>query len=898
MASALAYVILGRAEGAADASRDLLSFSGALPSLKPDFYSDLATLQPMTGADGELQPALALLQFDDERMLLMYCQPNSDDGGFIEHHVFLPQDAAPQAAILPDWLTRLPPVPSDADMTIMTMPIPEARLPDAETREQNLAWLLAQMPSDKLESALGVLSLLIGEDGLRIANYPADFERRLTLLAGLQALLPSRLASSLSFATNQPLSCQRALRLEFTEDNKADETSVDWSEMTEIQPASGHAYFDLLRGLWRGDAALLAGEIQQLEALVGRAQGDLAAALAGLVERYWLDRQVTEGQDDLDTQVMLGAVDGDAPPFGELRRRYFERLLHNALHKRDTTAGKRVAEEMQRGGQLERELLNALDSMLEDQPDAVYVFIRNRLRRLGIDSGWITRLASAARSSLDVAIEDGDSGTLARWLELIAHEPQAYQLENVLRDSILAAQKRAYDDGELGVKLILIAAQRTPDLIEGLISDEVLLAALDAETREALQSPSAAALEGLIGGSAEICLLALRRGLQASEEALVSLAMAQRLWALAQADERIDLPDEYQPLALITQLTTRASHQLTSGALDYLFGRIIAGDDRDLTAAAAQHLAEGQALFPRLTQALERESPPLDKVQAVMKAVASLPEAPPQAMIDAYFSLLDHYHWDAEARHLMESLARLLGKHSHAQAPGRRLWKLYESCHALQMEGGCRAAIAQLLREVGEEDDPATAIDGMARICEQVGWSKTLQELVNAWWRDYTQSLALLQLQRLDRELDAQRGMEAQKQILKTALAMRRWLHSRDAAEFAEAIDTAFTIVEQLADAFDGAPAPEIDARTIRREVDALGETLTSEQRHILATNLRNLALRITQMAENRSKPSLIRSDDSIDWQLTHGEVHPHGAVDMMKWVAGYLDGAHAQNGD
>ena len=46
-------------------------------------------------------------------------------------------------------------------------------------------------------------------------------------------------------------------------------------------------------------------------------------------------------------------------------------------------------------------------------------------------------------------------------------------------------------------------------------------------------------------------------------------------------------------------------------------------------------------------------------------------------------------------------------------------------------------------------------------------------------------------------------------------------------------------------------------------------------------------------MAEKRSKPSLIRSDDSIERQLQHGEANPQGSIDMMKWIAGYLDGAH-----
>ena len=125
---------------------------------------------------------------------------------------------------------------------------------------------------------------------------------------------------------------------------------------------------------------------------------------------------------------------------------------------------------------------------------------------------------------------------------------------------------------------------------------------------------------------------------------------------------------------------------------------------------------------------------------------------------------------------------------------------------------------------------------------------------------------------------------------------MRRWLHSQDPVELAESISATFTILEHIAEAFDAEHIHEIDSHTIRRELDEVGRGLSSEQRHILANNLRNLANRITQMAEKRSKPSLIRSDDSIERQLQHGEADPQGSIDMMKWIAGYLDGAHAES--
>ena len=83
----------------------------------------------------------------------------------------------------------------------------------------------------------------------------------------------------------------------------------------------------------------------------------------------------------------------------------------------------------------------------------------------------------AARKSLEVAIQDGDVGTLAGWLELIAHEPGAYQLHEILKARHpMAASERAYDDGDLGIQLILIAARRVPEIVQDLYADEALIA--------------------------------------------------------------------------------------------------------------------------------------------------------------------------------------------------------------------------------------------------------------------------------------------------------------------------------------------------------------------------------------------------------------------------------------
>jgi hypothetical protein len=68
---------------------------------------------------------------------------------------------------------------------------------------------------------------------------------------------------------------------------------------------------------------------------------------------------------------------------------------------------------------------------------------------------------------------------------------------------------------------------------------------------------------------------------------------------------------------------------------------------------------------------------------------------------------------------------------------------------------------------------------------------------------------------------------------------------------------------------------------------------LSTEERYVLAKNLRELAQLVVWMSDKRSKSSLMRNDEVIDRQLMRGDANPQGSIDMMKWIAGYLDGAH-----
>ena len=856
-------------------------------------------IEPMTLGNNGDSCAVALSKFDEERAILAYAwSPDEKDSRSRYQYVLIPYDLLrPKRAGLERILERLPHDLTRDEESGPALVAPDIAENAAEARIGRFGTVVSDMLDNDFDRAMTLLEAMLGERKLVVRGFPADYEQRLELISGLRGLLPDVSAAKLTFSTNDLETDLAPPDIVFSGgDRETPRWVFDWNEPEKNVAVKEHRYVQLLGGWWQDSKDKFADQIDSLDRLTSAApgRGDLSAELAAVAERYLLDQSV-DSEDAIETSAIIGVLSSAAPPIGELRVRYMRKLLENALQERDVVAGKRVAEELKNDQRLEAELAGLFDEMLESQPDTVYVFARNRLNHLGLDDKWIPRLQAAARDSLEVAIEEGDVPTLISWLELIAHEPLSYQLQDILRDGVLSSVERAHDDGELGIHLILIAARRLPNIADSLYDDQALIAALPTKMSRALRENSPAALEPLIEETAEYFLLALFHGIETSDEQMVTIASVQYLWTLFASEQRVDLPAIYRPPAMIRLLATRSSHQLTDDALDLHLRHVMLSEDRELLFEAASHLANRDVLFPRLSAVLERDDFTPDQVLSILNAVSGIDNVAARDAIDVYFGLLDYYEWEPATQPMMEALARLMGKNQALHVSYRHLWKLFESCNGLQLENATRTTIGHLIQQFEDEEDIPLVVNGIARISKQGSWSRALQNTLYAWWRDHTHRCTMKHLQRLERELEAHRNLEPLKQILRTALAMRRWMPERDPASFAVAINAACTLVEHITDAFDQAHLTDIDPDTVRRELAMVRDDLSADERHILATNLRNLAQLIAQMAENRSKPSLIRSDDSIDRQLNLGEANPQGSIDMMKWVAGYLDGAHNQ---
>ena len=408
----LEYAILGYEE---DEQLLLLHRSNGMPAQDTAHYRQLVSIEPMSVAAGAPAPALALLPYDEQSALLAEAHLSAGSPARPTYqYLLLPYAVLSEPATSLRRILAATPLNGDSAAADdnATWNVPAANGEEA-ARVVKLRGVIGELLGAEFEYAMTLLGAMLHERRLLVRNFPRDYALRLDLIDGLRALMPNAVAAAMTFSTNTLETSQDTPHLVFADEQEAATQWIfDWEQRQVISAVSEHAYLALLDAFWQGDLDQFAAEIDQLDQLAARDwQTGLGESLSRIALRRALDIQILSDAD-VATDAMIEAMTGAVPPQGELRFRYVTKLLKNALHNRDARAGKQVAEELKRDQGLEAKLAGAFDEMLEEQPDTVYVFIRNRLNHLGIDEEWIPRLQIAARDSLEVAIEDGDVPTL------------------------------------------------------------------------------------------------------------------------------------------------------------------------------------------------------------------------------------------------------------------------------------------------------------------------------------------------------------------------------------------------------------------------------------------------------------------------------------------------------
>jgi hypothetical protein len=207
-----------------------------------------------------------------------------------------------------------------------------------------------------------------------------------------------------------------------------------------------------------------------------------------------------------------------------------------------------------------------------------------------------------------------------------------------------------------------------------------------------------------------------------------------------------------------------------------------------------------------------------------------------------------------------------------------------------------KVALKRMLHDFEEIPTEAGLVDALVKLRKLTMWSTMARTILLAWWRNFARQQSVAQLQKLEKIMETKRipGLEDEvRGVLQTAMAVRRVIGQRSLEEFAREVNTACRVLQALADGFDpdDKSSVPVDAPMLKTFLTARAEELAPDVRQVLATDLKMLAHVITSLAENRTKPTLLSRDDSLDRALMSGEQSPESALDVMKFLSGFLDG-------
>ncbi|PJF41071.1 MAG: hypothetical protein D6737_00420 [Chloroflexi bacterium] len=884
----------------------ILALSEGVSPEEAHGWRQIAVLEPLPRASVEQSQAVGIFSGAEQNYILAHAHNQTGDlGSPVYEYINLP------AEVLRALAGNLTPLLKMVEHPItLTAPLEEALPPltmpkikswASQARRQCFERLFHGYGQRDIRRVLALLSAALHPRYITLQYVPGGVEQRVAIVQGLMALLPATLRGELTFATHTVNGNAGKARIVFS-DTASTTTRwlVDWTNegFTLVEDLQTPYIMHLLQ-YWDEDCTSFLDHIDAMNEIAVHldADTDLGDKLIQMTNRHTLDVSVLAG-DDVDIDAVKDVLMSDYPLTEELAFHYAERLLQHALETRDTEAAQIVTQRMDADPALDDKLQAVLDTALQTQPDAVYAFVRVRMQE-GVSEKWKQRLQDAARAALEVVINDRDLEIVNNWLILLAREPLDYGLDPILHEGILSAQPYAHDDGALGQLLITHAVRRDREALNTLLADEALLNALPGDFGEAICEYTGNPTELLDEYGREIFLLILMRASLAQNGTLCTPAAVRQVWTMFQNDGVIKhLIEDYQPKLLIDEWIENGALYLSDEALTTLMTLMLSDERDDLFAQLAPQLATRENLTTMLVTALENSRRTGDAVLDLVSALLAEDILTQQQVIDIYVALLTASNWQESDLPLTEQLARTLRQSPDLEVSTDILWRLLDIAAVAKDELMARVAAKRLFNSIQQIDDESLLTDRLQRIYAKLQWSASTRKAIMDFWRHFVRQQPLSRLQRLEKALteNGDRVLDEAHDIVQSSIAFRRMLGNRSLPEFAEEINAAFEVLQSLAVAFDPSSRGEVgfDAGTIRSELNAHQDELSPNERRVLANNLKELSQIITTMAANRSKAQLLRSEDDVERQLLSGEQNPHGAVDLMKWLSGYLGGAQA----
>ena len=843
------------------------------------------------------EPAVGVFSSPDENFLVVraYPAPNDPD------QILYSYTRVPRL-----WLRRingnltalLQHLPDDPQALIALASDDIRRIPSWETskRLQVFQQALSHFGGD-FQRMLVALNAALSPERLLISGAGESVDR-LLVVQGLAALLPDCIRADLTFSTHAPnVGDLLRTRIVFSESTYTHRHRLAWNEPDSLSEVPLTAYTQLLLEFWQGDAERTLNLVEGLDPLANCIPDlvDQIDQLSQITGRFTFNRRVAAEEGAVTPDELKRALDdGDNMP-QTWRRRYADLLLTHALRTKDTEANSIIAAQMDRDTELDAELQRRMDAMLNEAPDLVYVFMRQRVGEGDFGDRWLDRLHAAAEHSMDVVLHSGDKELVLSWLRLIAREPKRFDLDDVLQTGIRQSLPLARQDSEFALSVVTIAARLSPLMMERLMEMPDILQALPPPYSEAFLNYDRDALAELQQQSTSLFLAGMKQAADARAGAAFEAGVLERLWALSRDEDRkYDTEAAYTPDRILRMCAETGADWLSLGTQETFLALLLNAKDDTLLPLFIQHMSAQDHLTEPLTGALLRNGRNINHALDTISTLLGTDRLKPEEALTVYVSLLDKWGWEEDTQPIIETVARLLMQNKTLKPTVTTLTQMLQASADLRDEAGARAAALRLLESVKGKDD-ADFVEDVAQVFSLLAWSSTARTAVLDWWRVFVQSQPQARLSRLDQALAGVRVADDALEALRSVAAMRRFLGKRDVATFAQDVNTTYDVLETLAGAFEPderSNSLSFEPETVRALLSKMNEELSPHQRQILSNSLKGLAELVAQMGDNRSKAGLGRRKDNLDRQLLTGEQTPQSAVDAMKWIAGYFSGA------
>ena len=886
----------------ADEPEVLASSSPELGLHEARAWQELVSLAPFSAAAEDYAIGIFADPVQGE-WLLARCHYHHADRQFLTLQ-FIPLPAAliEQARggllRLATLLTEPPELGDFAHSSLEPLEVP-AKLLKAVPRQRTLAACplkLPDPPGSALPTLLTWLHKALQPAGLVITSAPPDLKARLALLAALQALLP-RSAPQLTFSANshqEPTAAEDICFYE-GEDRLSEAAHTVCNEP--LHEETLHPYPAHLLRCWQegGETALLV-ELKDLDLTASQSfgSGALDAELAHLAERQNLAYRIQSGQE-ADMERVKALLMADLPTPMRHLRLYLSALLHEELENHDSEEAALIARYMDAKPALDKQLNAELEGQLNEAPDAVYRFLRQRLSE-STSPRWRKRLQRAAAAALRIATDEGDGTIIAAWLQLIAREPADYALGEQLHDGITAAISSAHEDGSLGVDLLAIAIHYAHEDLPALLGDAALLDALPHGLAAVLQAGSHddhdldyAALPRELAALALAHLTGEALALE-PHPPVIGERGAVILWELATADHLRWLPPQYHARRTVERWLATAQPPLQDRAQHALLSVMLRdGADEEFRQACALWGVGEPASFAR---ALLRSDRPQDELLALVNRLGQEEVLAPIAERETYEALWGLTESEA-AFPIVEQIAWWVETHPDLPTPFTVFWQMLAAAARAEELPVARIALRHLLAQLDGSQDVGQLATSLAEAQAFLAWTEELQETLAAWWRRQLSAADLDLLRDLIDELAAQPTLSEALTATQTALALRGLIGSAQIHEFAAQLRQTLESLEALALAFEPLATRELqfDDEAAQAELLANAQGLSPEEAAVLGKDCQELANLLTELAEHRTRSSVMRSREEVERRLMTGQQLPAGAVDALKWLAGFWGG-------